>query len=65
MKNQLKLIFPKNVGFDFERAQIFEHCYTGLIRVKEEGQTGFPRAGRAAPRDIPGSKPGGNTKEQL
>ena len=36
----------------------------GLIRVKEEGWTGFPRAGRAAPRDFPWAKPEVNPEEQ-
>ena len=29
MKNQLKLIIPNNVGFNFERAQTSEHCIKG------------------------------------
>ena len=27
MKNQIKLIFPNEFGFDLERAQTSEHCY--------------------------------------
>ena len=30
MKNQLKLIFQRNVGFDLERAQTSEHCFKEL-----------------------------------
>ena len=29
----------------------------GLFSVKEEGRTGFPRAGRAAPRHFPRAEP--------
>ena len=37
----------------------------GVIRVKEGGRTGLPRAGRAVPRDFPRAKPEGNPEEQL
>ena len=34
MKNQLKLIFQRNVGFDLERAQTSEHCFKELKQDK-------------------------------
>ena len=37
----------------------------GVIRVKEGGRTGLPRAGRAVPRDFPRAKPEENPEEQL
>ena len=36
----------------------------GLIQVKEEGWTGFSRAGRAALRDLPRANPKGHSEEQ-